>query len=240
MPKPTAVSTTNSDAGGDNPQVARENILDLMQKFNSLLTQLSNFMWDLLSSSDNSAARTALGASTVGSNVFTAADAAAARTALGGTPVGSSVFTAANAAAARNQLGAVGLSGDETVNGLKYMPQGVVLTGDNAWLGYATGAGTTVSQVTSNTNSVTINRPTGLIQVFSQSLAAGASVNFTVLNDRAGIGSPVLIAQPSTTFEVRSIASQSGAFVVRITNISGSAAPTAINMYFLILRASGS
>lgn len=51
-------------------------------------------------------ARTALGATAVGSNVFTAANAAVARTEIGATAVGSNVFTASNAAVARTELGA--------------------------------------------------------------------------------------------------------------------------------------
>lgn len=69
MPKPTAVNTTNSDAGGDNPQVARENILDLMQKFNALVAQLSEFIWGLLSSADAAAARAAMGAASASATV---------------------------------------------------------------------------------------------------------------------------------------------------------------------------
>ena len=53
------------------------------------------------------AARTALGASTVGSGVMTATDALAARVAIGATAVGSAVFAAATAEAARNALGVV-------------------------------------------------------------------------------------------------------------------------------------
>ena len=51
-------------------------------------------------------ARTNLGATTVGSALFTAANAAAARTNLGATTVGNALFTAADAAAARSVIGA--------------------------------------------------------------------------------------------------------------------------------------
>ncbi len=52
-------------------------------------------------------ARTNLGATTVGSNLFTAASAATARTTLGSTATGDSVFTAVDAAAGRTALGAL-------------------------------------------------------------------------------------------------------------------------------------
>lgn len=59
-----------------------------------------------------SGARTNLGATAVGSSVFTAADAAAARTAIGMTSAGSALATAADAAAQRTALGftAIGTS----------------------------------------------------------------------------------------------------------------------------------
>lgn len=54
-----------------------------------------------------SAARTNLGATTVGNALFTAADAAAGRTTLGATTVGGNLFIAVNASSARTTLGLV-------------------------------------------------------------------------------------------------------------------------------------
>jgi len=62
-----------------------------------------------------SAARTALGATTTGSDLFTSASAAAARTTLGATTTGSDLFTSADAAAARTAIGAG--TGDVTTTG---------------------------------------------------------------------------------------------------------------------------
>jgi hypothetical protein len=59
------------------------------------------------------AARTALGATTTGSDLFTSASASAARTVLGATTTGNSLFTAADAAAARTAISA----GDVTLTG---------------------------------------------------------------------------------------------------------------------------
>jgi len=62
----------------------------------------ANNLSDLASAST---ARTNLGATSVGSSLFTAADAAAARTAIGATSVGGSLITATDAAAGRTALG---------------------------------------------------------------------------------------------------------------------------------------
>lgn len=60
----------------------------------------------LAADTDAAAARTGLGATTVGNALFTAANAGAARTAIGATTVGSNVITASNQANARTALGA--------------------------------------------------------------------------------------------------------------------------------------
>lgn len=189
------VTIANTDAVGDNPQAARADILDLMQKFNLLREHFSVFMHDFAELQ--------------------------------------------NAGAARNALGAVGTTGDQTVDGYKTMPRGVRLNSELAWMGFwpGGGAGATVAQLTSNTTSVSIQKPTGLIDVFSQSLAAGASINFQVSNSLVTARSVVLVSQVNTSFEVRVIAVQSGLFVVRVTNISGAAAPTALQVNFLVMHA---
>lgn len=98
------IGTGNTDAGTKNPQAARADILGLMQAFNLLRNHFSTFMRGFAEIVDAPSARTALGASTVGSNVFTAADQAAARSAIGATAVGGNVLTAADQAAARSAI----------------------------------------------------------------------------------------------------------------------------------------
>lgn len=85
---PSDIGTGNTDAGVDNPQVARNDILGLMQGFNQLRNHFSTFMRGLAEAVDAPAARTALGATTVGSNVFTAPSQAAARTAVDAAALG--------------------------------------------------------------------------------------------------------------------------------------------------------
>jgi hypothetical protein len=100
------VDTQHLDASTDSPAAARGSLLDLVQKFNSLRAYFNNFWLGLLATTSAATARTGLGATTVGSAVFTAASQSAARTAIGalsddfevgwadltGTPPGNSVF----------------------------------------------------------------------------------------------------------------------------------------------------
>jgi hypothetical protein len=78
------------------------------------------------------AARTNLGASTIGANIFTAADAAAVRTLLGATTIGSTILTAADAAAVRTAISAAAAShthtaADITGSTASLMPSGAVV-----------------------------------------------------------------------------------------------------------------
>ena len=66
---------------------------------------------------------------------------------------------------------------------LHLQPNGgnVLVTGTGA-LGYGTGSGGTVTQLTSKGTSVTLNKPTGQITMNNAALAAGASVTFQFVN----------------------------------------------------------
>jgi len=58
----------------------------------------------------------------------------------------------------------------------------ILSTSSTGALGYGTGSGGTVTQLTSKSTSVTLNKPTGQITMNNASLAAGASVIFAVNN----------------------------------------------------------
>lgn len=62
---------------------------------------------------------------------------------------------------------------------------GNVLVTSPACLGYGTGSGGTVTQATSKSTAVTLNKPTGQITMNGAALAAGATVVFTVTNSIA-------------------------------------------------------
>jgi hypothetical protein len=62
------VSSTNADAGTDNPATFRADVLDLIQKFNQLRNHAPAYMQGVLASADAAAARTALAAAQSGVN----------------------------------------------------------------------------------------------------------------------------------------------------------------------------
>jgi hypothetical protein len=201
---PSDIGTGNTDAGTDSPQAARTDLLGLMQAFNMLRNHFSAWALGFVEAADAPAARTALGASTVGSNVFTAADAAAARTAIG----------AAAAAATVN------LTGNQTVAGLKTFSDGHLSTSATQPIGYGAGAGAFVTQLTSKSTPVTINRPSGTIFTHTASLAAGASVEFVVNNNTVPTNSIVVVhcTGVSSLYTAITTGANLGQFGVRLTN----------------------
>jgi hypothetical protein len=94
-----------------------------------------------------STARTALGATTTGSDLFTSASASAARTVLGATTTGNSLFTAVDAAAARTAIGAGTGGGDVTTTGTQTLTSKTIAYADNTLTGVV---GVTATQTLTN------------------------------------------------------------------------------------------
>ncbi len=111
-------------------------------------------------------------------------------------------------------------------------------------IGYGAGAGGTVTQATSKSTAVTLNKPSGSITMNAAALAAGASVSFTLTNT---------LIQP---LDILHVAVQWGAFtpenyrvraacgvgVARITveNVSGGSLSEALVLNFAVLKGSNS
>jgi hypothetical protein len=91
-----------------------------------------------------------------------------------------------------------------------------------AGIGYATGAGGTVTQGTSRTTSVTINKVAGAITLFS---AAGTSAytTFTVTNSTVAATDVIIVNQKSGTDKYLAFVSAvaAGSFVITFSDISG-------------------
>lgn len=88
--------------------------------------------------------------------------------------------------------------------------------------GYATGAGSTVTQATNRSTGVTINTLSGQITGNGASLAAEATATFTVTNSKVSINDVPVIAVQSgptsgaTSFRVTAVAN--GSFDISATN----------------------
>ncbi len=113
-----------------------------------------------------------------------------------------------------------------------------------AGIGYVTGAGGAITQITSRTTGVTLNKLTGTITTDITSLAAEASADFIVTNSTVAIGDTVIASIQSGSDGGGTIVSISGvaagSFTVRVYNgnvAAGTAETGAIKINFAVLKA---
>ena len=96
-------------------------------------------------------------------------------------------------------------------------------------LGFATGAGGTVTQITSRTTGVTLSKPVGQIVTDTTSLAAGAEAAFTVTNTLVAATDVVVccITAGGTGTPFAYVSTEAaGSFAITITNLHASTADT--------------
>lgn len=120
-------------------------------------------------------------------------------------------------------------------------------TSPSSGIGYATGAGSSVTQITNRSTGVTINAISGTITTATTSLAAQASAEFTVTNSSVAIGDIVIVSQQSGSSNVAGVAGvtdlvvvtvANGSFIISVQNDSSTTAETgAIIINFAVIKA---
>jgi hypothetical protein len=114
---------------------------------------------------------------------------------------------------------------------------GAVTSGGTAGIGYATGAGGTVTQATSRTTAVTIDKTCGSITMFS---AAGSltAATFTVNNSTVAINDCIILNQRSGTnpYEFVVTAVANGSFNINFRSIAGTATDAPV-INFAVIKA---
>lgn len=110
-------------------------------------------------------------------------------------------------------------------------------------LGYATGNGGTVTQATSKSNGVTLNKISGEITLNNAALASGATVSFTLTNSAIAAGDVLILNHASGgTFMAYDLDAQCGAgsAVIGVRNASAGSLSEAIVIRFAVLKAATS
>ena len=111
----------------------------------------------------------------------------------------------------------------------------------SAGIGYATGAGSTVTQATSKSTGVTINALCGAITMNGAALAAAAEVTFVVTDSSVAATDVVVVnhssAGTSGAYLVGVSAVGAGSFSITVTNASGGSLSEAIVLSFAVIKA---
>lgn len=148
----------------------------------------------------------------------------------------------------------IGLTGNQSIGGVKTFTSspvvptptttGNVITMDNiiqktaVGMGYGTGAGGAVTQATSKSTTVTLNKPTGRITTSNSSLVSGGIVSFQVNCSLVSQNDTVVLTGFTNAYnykiELNSIAN--GYFAIRITNITAGSLSEVIDINYTITK----
>jgi hypothetical protein len=111
-----------------------------------------------------------------------------------------------------------------------------VLSNQDAF-GYTTGAGGTVTQLTSKATAVTLNKPSGQITTAADALASGAEISFT-LNNTFILPNDFLIVNNSNagSYTCRTGYPLSGSCVLFIKNNTAGSLSQAITINFAVIK----
>ena len=108
-------------------------------------------------------------------------------------------------------------------------------------LGYSTGAGGTVTQVTSKVTAVTLHKPTGLITTAADALAAGATAAFFVTDNLvAAKDVPIVMVVNNGNYEARVYNVITGGFYVKLQNTSAGSLSEAVQITFVVIKGANS
>lgn len=131
----------------------------------------------------------------------------------------SSVFTRTGAvvATAGDYLASqVTNAADLIATSIQSFAAGIVSTHATQGIGYATGSGGAVTQITNRSTGVTINKINGQITTHTASLTASTSVTFVVTNSTVAIGDTVNISCQNETIAIGAV--MAGVFATNIAN----------------------
>lgn len=119
--------------------------------------------------------------------------------------------------------------------------QGIAANG----IGYSTGMGGAVTQITSKSTGVTLNKPTGQITMNNAALASVTAVTFTLTNNLIAVTDSMIInlgsgAATPATYSVRAEVFVAGSCKITVRNDSGGSLSEALVLNFAIVNGANS
>ena len=115
----------------------------------------------------------------------------------------------------------------------------ILSSGATSGIGYNTGAGGTVTQITSRTTSVTINDVCGQIVTFSKTTTAGTFDRFTVNNSTVSATDVVILNLKSGgngRYQMQVKDNAAGSFVIEIYNVGAAGTAEALTINFAVIK----
>lgn len=107
-------------------------------------------------------------------------------------------------------------------------------------IGYVSGTGGAVTQATSKSTGVTLNKPAGSITMSGAALADATVVSFTVTNSFIAATDVVIVNHASAgtagAYTVDANAVAAGSFAISVRNVSGGSLSQAIVLSFAIIK----
>lgn len=117
---------------------------------------------------------------------------------------------------------------------------GIIASSGTAGIGYTTGAGGTVTQATSKTTGVTLNKTSGQITMNGAALAAAAEVSFTVTNSTVASTDVIIVNVQSVgtagAYFVTVGAVANGSFSITVGNASAGSLSQALVLNFAVIK----
>lgn len=118
---------------------------------------------------------------------------------------------------------------------------GSLLLKGGGGLGYGTGSGGTVTQTTSKSTAVTLNKPTGRITTHNAALAGGASVAFQLSNTLIGAGDVIVVtptgaAGSALNYSARAMVEAAGSAYIILKNETAGSLSDAVVLNFVVIK----
>lgn len=126
-----------------------------------------------------------------------------------------------------------------TISNSQITQASVVLCNSNNGIGYSTGAGGTVTQLTSKATAVTLDKVTGQITLNAASLAAATIVSFTLTNSAIAATDVMIVNHVSTGTRGAYLINAeclAGSATISIRNNSAAALAEAIVLRFVVIK----
>lgn len=129
------------------------------------------------------------------------------------------------------------------VQRLTFDSSGNVLVTNAGSLGYGVGSGAGVTQGTSKSTSVALNKPSGQITMNAAALASNDSVNFTLNNTFISATDTLSVNQSTSggtanAYIIRCLTCGAGTATLRVSNITAGPLSEAVVLNFAVLKAS--